>query len=314
MLDSRRRWLPGRLQLGVPVGRAGTCAPAAQVHVGVHVVPVSRSAPTGDPVSHHMEGVDAAHIDAGSLQLLTTPLADSFLIWEPETLPLHWTPAGMTLHSTHPHAPGHSAAAAGQWPCFWRPRDCFARSPHGRKRSAGPALTLRATGVLARARACASLSSAGAGIQDWPGQQPLLAAALSPEAHAWLVVDQGGTLAAPARPARAASPGPQPASPAARSASEGSDFVLVKPEPSFEDLGEPFTMVPGRPSPPPLPAPSSLPLGCVPELASARPLVRPVQAALRDLMRKLQPATRLSWEHTRAACRPPPAVKGVKCC
>ena len=63
-------------------------------------------------------------------------------------------------------------------------------------------------------------------------------------------MDQTATLAVQARPgARAASPaGLQPASPVTASGSEGSGYVKVEAEASYDDVGEPFTTVPGSPS------------------------------------------------------------------
>ena len=105
--------------------------------------------------------------------------------------------------------------------------------------------------------------SSHAGIQDWPGEEPVLAAAYNSSSHQWLVLDHAAMLAVPAGPAadlpaahhaadqssrqhEEAAPRLQPSPPPAGSPSEWDlDAVMVKPEPSYEDVGEPFTFIAG---------------------------------------------------------------------
>ena len=69
-----------------------------QVFVGLHMLPLSPGAGR-QPQSHHLREVNAAHVNTSALRLAASTMADSCLIWESETLPLHWTAAGELPHT-----------------------------------------------------------------------------------------------------------------------------------------------------------------------------------------------------------------------
>ena len=79
-----------------------------------------------------------------------------------------------------------------------------------------------------------------AGIQDWPGDEPVLAAAFEPRSQQLLAVDYAAMLAVPSHPTALQPPAaPQTvASPAGSPSEWDLDAVMVKPEPSYTDIGK----------------------------------------------------------------------------